>query len=403
MRKICLTVIGLYVGLLHAYSQFYPVEKTTYLQRKLKLDEVNLVSSYYWQNGDHSAVTGGIGTEKGTDMANGVEVKWVGYDEDTIKQSLTASLGIDYHTSASQANVSQIGSGKNYGTRVYPELSYSVENPHNGSSYEIGAYYSAEYSYHSFGLNGGFSQKNEHNGEYSFKLSAFYDRVKLIYPTELQPANTVVTSASGSGGGSSAIPSDPRLTLTGSFSFAQIINPRMQASIATDLVFQSGELSLPFHRVYFQDGTDAVELLPSVRVKVPIGFRLNYFAGDNLVLRSFYRIYIDSWGILSHTASLETPVKINPFFSISPFYRYYTQTATKYFAPYKQHTEQNSYYTSNYALSSFNSQFYGMDFRFAFIKSLWGTGINMLELRYGHYSQTTDLVSDVISLNLKFK
>jgi hypothetical protein len=29
--------------------------------------------------------------------------------------------------------------------------------------------------------------------------------------------------------------------------------------------------------------------------------------------------------------------------------------------------------------------------------------LNTLELRYGHYTQTTDLVSDVISLNLQFK
>ena len=402
MRKICLTVVGLYIGLLHAYSQFYPVETTAYIQRKLKLDEVNLVSSYYWQNGDHSAVTGGIGTEKGTDLANGLEVNWVRYDEDTSKQTLTASLGIDYHTSASQANVLQFGSGKNYGTRVYPELSWSVENPRNGSSYQIGAYYSAEYSYHSFGLNGGFSQKNAHDGEYSFKLSGYYDRVKLIYPSELQPATVVVSSASGSGG-SSSIPSDPRFTLTGSFSFAQIINPRMQGSISTDLVFQSGDLGLPFHRVYFKDGNDAVELLPSVRVKAPVGFRLNYFVGDNLVLRSYYRFYVDSWGILSHTFNLEAPVKINPFFSVSPFYRFYAQTAAKYFAPYKTHTEGDSYYTSNYALSAFNSQFFGIGFRLSFIKSLWGTGINMLEARYGHYMQTTDLVSDVISLNLKFK
>jgi hypothetical protein len=31
-------------------------------------------------------------------------------------------------------------------------------------------------------------------------------------------------------------------------------------------------------------------------------------------------------------------VKISPFVSVSPFYRYYSQTAAKYFAPYQQHT-----------------------------------------------------------------
>ena len=80
MKKICLTVIGLYLKLLQAYSQFYPVESSVYVQRKLKLDEINFVSSGYWQSGNHSAVTGGIGTEQGTDLANGLELKWVRYD-----------------------------------------------------------------------------------------------------------------------------------------------------------------------------------------------------------------------------------------------------------------------------------------------------------------------------------
>ena len=38
--------------------------------RKLKIEEINLVSSYYTQNGSNAAVTGGIGSEKLTDIAN---------------------------------------------------------------------------------------------------------------------------------------------------------------------------------------------------------------------------------------------------------------------------------------------------------------------------------------------
>ena len=403
MRKICLTVVGLYLGLLHAYSQFYPVEKTSYQQRSLKLDEVNLVSSYYWQNGNHSAVTGGIGTEQGTDLANGLELKWLGYDLDTNKHSLTASMGIDHHTSASQAYVSKDGSSKSDGLRIYPELSYTAENRKNGSELSIGAYYSSEYSYHSLGLNTGYSQKNASNGGYSIKLNAFYDRVKLIYPSELRSSTTVVVTSASGAGGSASIPSNPRFTLDGSFGFAQVINPRLQASLATDLVFQSGDLGLPFHRVYFTDGTEAVETLPSIRLKFPIGLRLNYFAGDNVIIRGYYRFYLDTWGILSHTANLELPVKLTPFFSISPFYRYYIQTAANYFAAYGLHSRNDTYFTSNYALSSFSSQFFGIGFRAAFIKSIGSLGLNGIEARFGHYAQTTDLVSNVISVNLKFK
>ena len=49
-------------------------DTTFYISKPLKIDEVNLVSSYYSQNGDHSAITGGIGTEKVTDLSNGLDV-----------------------------------------------------------------------------------------------------------------------------------------------------------------------------------------------------------------------------------------------------------------------------------------------------------------------------------------
>jgi Protein of unknown function (DUF3570) len=176
----------------------------------------------------------------------------------------------------------------------------------------------------------------------------------------------------------------------------------LQGSLLLDGVYQTGYLGLPFHRVYFNDGTPNIEKLPSDRLKLPMGIRLNYFLGDKIILRLYYRYYIDSWGLQSHTASLEVPIKFTPFFSISPFYRYYTQTAVKYFAPYEAHTSADQYYTSNYALSAFNSQFFGAGFRFAPPKGII-KGLSALELRYGHYTQTTDLVSDVISIDLKFK
>ena len=106
--------------------------------------------------------------------------------------------------------------------------------------------------------------------------------------------------------------------------------------------------------------------------------------------------------MVSHTANIEVPVKITPFFSMSPFYRYYLQKAVNYFAPYQKHTTSDQYYTSNYALASFTSQSYGAGFRIAPPKGIFGD-LNMLEIRYAHYTQTTDLVADVVSLNLRFK
>ncbi len=98
------------------------------------------------------------------------------------------------------------------------------------------------------------------------------------------------------------------------------------------------------------------------------------------------------------------PVKINPFFSISPFYRYYAQTASKYFAPYATHTADHEYYTSNYDFSKFTSNFFGLGFRSAPPKGILGNKhLKTAEMRYGHYSKNVQLNSDIISLNLNFK
>lgn len=391
-----------------AFTTTAPVhaDSSDYGPRDLKIEEVNFVSSYYNQNGNHSAVTGGIGSEQVMDLANGLDLKLVWTGDNLKKNTISAGVGFDYHTAASQAYVSQTGASQKDGTRIYPSLDWTQEG--KKGSFGIGAYYSGEYNYNSFGADVHFSKKLFNNSaELGFKAQAYWDEVTLIYPSELIPTSTttVVTSASGhSSGGKSSIPTSPRNTYTASLSYSQMLTTRLQAMVMIDGVSQDGYLGLPFHRVYFNTGTDAVENLPSSRVKLPIGARLNYFVGDNLIIRSYYRYYTDNWGTRANTANLELAYKITPFFSVSPFYRYYTQTAAQYFAPYKVHTLADQYYTSNYAYSAFNSQFFGAGVRIAPPKGVMGwQNLHDVEIRYGHYSQTTDLMSDVVSVAFSFK
>lgn len=403
MKKICLTVVGIYMMMLHAFAQFTDKDTSIYVAKPLKIDEINLVSSYYNQNGNHSAITGGIGTEKVIDLSNGLDVTWIGWDQKQRKNTLTAGLGFDHHTSASAAYVNKSGASKTGGTRLYPSLNWNVDNQKTGRGFGLGLYFSKEYNYTSYGIDAMFSQKTKHNGEFSAKITGYFDRVKLIYPSEFVQTATV-TSASSGGESRNSIPSSPRNTITSSLSFSQVISQRLEGVILLDGVMQNGYLGLPFHRVYFADGTPNIEKLPSQRFKLPVGVRLNYFLGDKIILRAYYRYYEDSWGIKSNTASLEVPVKITPFVSISPFYRYYDQTAAKYFAPYEQHTAQDQFYTSNYDLSKFNSNFFGANLRIAPPKGVFGSKhLSVLELRYGHYAQNIDMNSNVISVNFKFK
>ena len=193
MRKICLTVVGMYLMLLHAFSQVAPTDSSGYKAKKLKLDEINLVYSYYDQTADKSEVMGGRTDYKGygdvTDLANGLDIKFIGWDPKGRKNSLSAGPGIDYHTAASQAYVDSSGHAKNNGTRIYPTLDWSIENGKKGTEFGLGAYYSAEHNfhYHSIGLNTSLSKKNHHNGEFSVKLNGYFDRIKMIPAFRVYP------------------------------------------------------------------------------------------------------------------------------------------------------------------------------------------------------------------------
>ena len=113
---------------------------------------------------------------------------------------------------------------------------------------------------------------------------------------------------------------------------------------------------------------------------------------------------MDDWGIRAHTAEIEVPIKLNSFFSLSPFYRYSEQTGVKYFASYGQHNPSSTYYTSDYDLSTLNSNFYGAGIHFSPPNGVFGwQRLNTLELRYGHYTRSTRLTSNIVSLNLKLK
>ena len=385
------------LALLQSHAQTN-IDSTGFKSRKLQVDEINLVSSYYNQDGNNAAVTGGIGSEKLMDISNYFDVKLTKYDKKYRKHTFGLEIGVDHYTSASSDMIDlKANTSASYSdTRYYPSASWSVENEKKGTTYGIGVSSSTEYDYQSYGANINFSKKSANkNGEFTAKFQTYLDQVSLIAPVELR---------SGLGIRTKNYATAARNTFAGSFSYSQIINKRLQLMFLADVVQQQGYLSLPFHRVYFGDGTVHQENLPGSRFKIPLGFRANYFLGDQFIIRSYYRFYKDDWGITSHTAELEVPVKLTPFLSISPYYRFYTQTGAKYFAPYEQHDSQNQYYTSNYDYSKFNSHFFGAGFRIAPPKGVFGMQhFSMLELRYGHYLRTTGMNANLISLNLKFK
>ncbi len=396
MKKIIITA-GLLVSMLFRSTAQGTTEEEAYEKRKLKVDEINFVSSYYHQEGNNSAVTGGIGTEKLSDYANNFDLKMSKYDFKNRQHTFTLDFNIDYYTSASSDNIDPSRTGASASDiHIYPTIAWSMKDPKSRVTKGLSYSFSTEYDYRSHGFTASWAKASrDNNREFSIKASAFLDKATIILPIELRTNTASVKGAQET---------KPRNSYGLTLSLSQVINERLQLMLIADPSYQEGFLSTSFHRVYFADNSETIEKLPGNRLKLPIGLRANYFFGDNAVLRTFYRYYMDDWGMTAHTINLEGSYKITPFVSVTPFYRFSSQKAVRYFAPKGQHALADTYYTSDYDISGMNTTFVGSGFRYAPVNGVLGMKhFASAEIRYGHYTRTTGMVADIISLHLKMK
>ncbi len=372
--------------------------------------EVNILGSYYQQDGNRSAVEGGVGTQQLTDISPTIVLN-VPLDSLT---RVSANIGFDYYASASTDRIDQVlSSPSSHDVRIHADLGYSRTLRDRHTIVGLGAGASKEYDYQSFNVVGSWAKSSrDGNRELSVAGQAFFDQVTLILPVELRTGGN---QRNGSG-------FDSRQSFNLSVVYSQVLSKRLQVAVSTELVAQRGLLSTPFQRVYFYDyaplgltagqlGTAKAEVLPRLRNKFPVALRLNYYATDLVQLRAFYRFYNDNFGIQAHTLELEAPLKLTPFLTFYPFYRYHTQTASTYFAPYLAHSVADEYFTSDYDLAAFSAQKTGLGLRYA---PLYGLGrfktpfhgrvakFKSLDLRYGYYWQSIGLRANIVSFDLGF-
>lgn len=455
-------------------------DSTMYKKRVLDGTEVDLLTSFYTQDGDNAAVTGGIGTEKLNDFAANLKVSIPLNDDDilTIDGTVSAYTSAsssnlnpfsgaskgddddeeddddDYRavTGASQGSpwVASSGASKN-DVWINGIVGYSHSSDNRNNIVNADVSFANEFDYTSFGGGAGFVHLfNEKNTEINLSAKVFLDAWNPQYPTEIK---TYVKEGGDLNGGffngvdiltQSGIPIDKngtdvwspvnntlvddksRNTYSFSIGFSQILSKRLQMALFGDFVLQRGWLANPMQRVYFADRdnyyignassiptydtpankdvfqlADDIERLPSSRMKFPVGARFNWYVNEFLVVRTYYRYYFDDWRINSHTANIEFPIKIGYKFTLNPSYRFYSQTAADYFAPFEQHLSTETYYTSDYDLSKFTSNQYGFGVRYT---DLLGSffGLKNVTLDYGYYRRSTGLDAHIISLGVKF-
>ncbi|WP_282016674.1 DUF3570 domain-containing protein [Marinifilum flexuosum] len=387
--------------------------KTKKSPEDFKDTEVNFLFNYYEQDGDHSPVTGGIGTEELDNIAPSFVVH---VPLDSLS-ALDLNFGVDIYSSASTDNIDYFdidkSSASSKDTRAHINMAYSHTLAKSGNAYSILGGFSSEYDVTSFNFGGSYTFNSEDQNR-SLTLDALFmnDSWNLLYPTELRT-------------GTEWLKDDVRTTLKFGLSYSQVINKRLQALFSAEVVSQSGLLSTPFHRVFFDDaninddmatlrGLSHVEQLDDSRLKIPISMRWNYYLSDFVRLKTFYRFYTDSWGISAHTASIELPMMISQSFIISPFFRYHTQTTADDFYEFGQASAINTpeFYTSDYDLSNFDSYKVGVGFQYSPVmgigkfKSPFRKGkvaqFKSVGLRTAYYDRSDGLNAWLVSLDFGF-
>ncbi|HRK52810.1 MAG TPA: DUF3570 domain-containing protein [Cyclobacteriaceae bacterium] len=380
-----------------AFTSFGQINKKNYTKKDLYHTDVEVVFSYYNQNNDHSAVTGGIGTED-------LQVYVTHLSLDNIKDSVRTvhfDLGFDVISSASTDNIDFVlSSASKVDARIYTSLGYNRLMQDKQTTWGINSSFSIESDYLSWGQSFSISHLSEdQTREVSAALQMYFDDLRwgryqfdgireLVYPVELRTTKWFDNYR--------------RNSYNLALGLYQTINRRMALGIYPGLTYQSGLLSTPFHRVYFADNSKQVERLPDSRLKIPIGIQLNTFIGTCWVLRTHYRYYWDDFGISGHTLNVETPVKISRVITLTPFVRLYNQQGSDFFKPYAEHVISQEFFTSDYDLSKFRSTATGLGFRYAPYSHKGRNTLKALDLRFTHYERSDGMIANMLTLVVNY-
>ena len=150
---------------------------------------------------------------------------------------------------------------------------------------------------------------------------------------------------------------------------SQLLNPKTILALDVTYGYDSGYLSDPYRSVVFDSsptpGTLYPENRPGTRTRETVLLSLTHFFDPlNGSGEVSYRLYNDSYGILSHTLGLQWFQRIGRHVILSPLIRYTTQSAANFYAttfpgdPTAGTIPQ--YYSADYRLSSLSTYTYGL-------------------------------------------
>ena len=128
------------------------------------------------------------------------------------------------------------------------------------------------------------------------------------------------------------------------------------------------------------------EVRPDQRQQWSFSNRLNqHIPALDASLHFDYRFYTDDWGINSHTFELKWHQSLPLGFTITPSFRYYSQSQADFFAPYFLAPRADGHYSSDFRLADFGAFSGGINFKKQFNKGV------ALDAGFEYYTRQSDL------------
>jgi hypothetical protein len=197
---------------------------------------------------------------------------------------------------------------------------------------------------------------NEKNTTLRAGVAGTYDRVEVNFEPAYLPKHT----------------NDAIVGIT------QLLNPTTFVTVNVSLGRSTGYLSEPYktvvkeieilQNIYLNEAFG--ENSPNMRDRESVDAALNHsFPRAHGAVECSYRLYSDSYGIVSHTLQLSWLQHVGDRLVLSPSFRFYTQTAARFYyydledtpiIPVRVPMGTAPYYTSDFRLSAEDATSYGL-------------------------------------------
>lgn len=233
----------------------------------------------------------------------------------------------------------------------------SVSSPSLLARVPVGERYAVEGSLTSDSVSGaspryhtavtGASRMSDHRHAGDVKVTRYDDRRSLSLAVAASDENDFRSRAVALQGTWSSDDNNRSWTLglgytkdrVGSTNNPQLDEPRRTVELAASItqalsrvdLVQAG-LTLADGKGWYTDPYKALDARPSARRQTIATLRWNHHVeAADITLRSSYRWYDDSFGVRSHTLSLEPVWQATPQWTVTPLLRLYTQSAARFY------------------------------------------------------------------------